>query len=101
VRGSDGEREEEEVGAEENEGVGKEEQWEKRKEGVLRVLQWNADGVWNKKAELEEVLARLKVGVEEKSVVVVGLGEQVPPSAHPLGVRRSEKPSHSPSIRQI
>ena len=56
-------RSQDDASAEVSGGEGKAKEWEKGEEEVLRVLQWNADGIWNKKAELEELLGRLKVGV--------------------------------------
>ena len=53
----------EEEGAEESKKEGKKQEWGRGAEQTLRVLQWNADGVWCKKAELEELLVRRKVGV--------------------------------------
>ena len=37
--------------------------WSSHKRKSLRVLQWNADGLWPKKAELEELLVREEVDV--------------------------------------
>jgi hypothetical protein len=42
---------------------GRKEQWKEGKRKELRVLQWNADGIGNKKAELEELLERMDVDV--------------------------------------
>ncbi|MEL7306976.1 MAG: reverse transcriptase domain-containing protein [Pseudomonadota bacterium] len=44
-------------------GVGGREEWKKLRKGHLRVLQWNADGLTGKKAELEDFLRRWDVDV--------------------------------------